>query len=148
MAQDVSIVIKDGAGKEFNYVFTKTSTAYSLNAGILPTGNYTFFAKTEFNGEQLTFNGKFSIQAVQMELFETTANHAMLRLLCDEFGGQLVYPDQIEGIAESIEASGKVKPVIYQSVKTRSFIDLKGIFFLALILLTFEWFMRRYHGSY
>jgi hypothetical protein len=145
---DVSIVITDSDGKNFNYVFTKTSTAYTLNAGVLPTGNYTYTANTNFNGEALAFNGRFSVQAIQLELYETTANHAMLRLLSDEFGGQLVYPDQIGTIAESIVASGKVKPVIYQSIKTKSVIDLKGIFFLVIFLLTLEWFMRRYYGAY
>ncbi len=145
---DVRITITDSEGKDFDYVFTKTSTAYALNAGILPAGNYTFAANTEFNGEPLTFNGKFSIQAVQLELFETTANHAMLRLLSEEFGGSMVYPDQIGSIAASIEASGKVKPVIYQSIKNRSVIDLKAIFFLVLFLLSFEWFMRRFYGGY
>ena len=145
---DVRITITDSEGKDFDYVFTKTSTAYALNAGILPAGNYTFAANTEFNGEPLTFNGRFSIQAVQLELFETTANHAMLRLLSEEFGGSMVYPNQIGSIAASIEASGKVKPVIYQSIKNRSVIDLKAIFFLVLFLLSFEWFMRRFYGGY
>lgn len=145
---DVRITITDSEGKDFDYVFTKTSTAYALNAGILPAGNYTFAANTEFNGEQLTFNGRFSIQAVQLELYETTANHSMLRLLSEEFGGSMVYPDQINSIAASIEASGKVKPVIYQSIKNRSVIDLKVIFFVVLFLLSFEWFMRRFYGGY
>lgn len=145
---EVTVTLSDVEGRNFNYVFNKTTTAYSLNAGILPVGNYTFTANAEFNGEALTFNGRFSIQAVQMELYETTANHGMLRLLSDEFGGALVYPDQINSIADKIEASGKVKPVIYQSVKNRPVIDLKGIFFLLLLLLTFEWFMRRFYGAY
>ncbi len=145
---DVRITITDSEGKNFDYVFTKTSTAYALNAGILPAGNYTFAASTEFNGEPLTFSGRFSIQAVQLELYETTANHAMLQLLSEEYGGSMVYPDQISSIAESITASGKVKPVVYQSTKNKSVIDLKSIFFLVLLLLSFEWFMRRFYGAY
>ena len=145
---DVSVVITDSEDRNFNYVFTKTATAYSLNAGILPAGNYAYQATTDFNGERLAFNGRFSVQAVQLELYETTADHGLLRRLSEEYGGQLVFQNQINTISTLIEASGKVKPVIYESTKTRPIIDLKAIFFLVLFLLSLEWFLRRYFGAY
>ncbi len=145
---DVSLTIRDSEGKEFPSTFNRTAKAYSLNAGVFPVGNYTFKGATSHNGKQLTYKGQFSVQPVQLESFQTTANHGLLRLLSEQYGGELVYPTNLAAISEKIQAKKSVKPVIYQTTKTRSVINLKWIFFLLMSLLTLEWFMRRYHGSY
>ncbi|MFN7115627.1 MAG: hypothetical protein ACK4TA_02450 [Saprospiraceae bacterium] len=145
---DASISITNAEGKEFDFTFNKTGRAYSLNAGIFPVGNYTYRAAVNYNGQNLTASGQFSVQPVQVELFETTANHNLLRLLSDKYGGAVVYPNNIASIVDMIEQKGTVKPVIYETAKTRPVINLKWIFFLLLLLLTGEWFMRRYFGAY
>jgi hypothetical protein len=145
---DVSLIIRDKEGKEFPSTFNKTSRAYSLNAGVFPVGNYTFSGTTFHNGKQLDYNGQFSVQPIQLESFERTANHGLLRLLSEQYGGEMVYPAQLASISDKIKEKKSVKPVIYQTTKTRSIINLKWICFLLMSLLTLEWFMRRYHGSY
>ncbi|MEM9887112.1 MAG: hypothetical protein AAF849_14555 [Bacteroidota bacterium] len=145
---EANIVITSTEGKEYSYIFNKTEDAYSLNAGILPVGNYRFRAATTFNGQQLTYEGQFSVQPIQLELYETTADHGLLRILSEEYAGETIFPDQVNGLAELIQAKGNVKPVIYQTTQTRSIINLKWIFFILLALLSVEWFLRRYFGSY
>ncbi len=145
---EVSITITDSEGRNYDYTFSRNEKTYSLNAGILPIGNYTFKASTNLNGEQLNYNGKFGIQPIQLELFETTANHTILQQLSSQSGGRFLYPNQLNSLPDLLAASGKVKPVIYENYKTRPIIQLKGIFFLVLSLLSIEWFFRRYFGAY
>lgn len=145
---DVSIKVTDEDGKEYDYTFNRVNNAYSLNAGILPVGNYRFTANTVAGGEPLQFSGQFTVQPIQLELFESTADHRLLKLISDEYGGEVVAPDAVAGIADKIAAKETVAPVIYQSVTTRSVINLKWIFFMLLTLLTAEWFLRRYFGGY
>ena len=145
---DVAMSIRNRDGKEFTYTFNKLGKAYSLNAGILPVGNYTFKATTNSNGQNLVFEGKFSVQPIQLELFETTANHSVLRQLSAKYGGETVYSTQLASIAEKIKANQTVKPVIYQTTKTNPLINLKWIFALLAGLLAAEWFLRRYFGAY
>lgn len=145
---DATMIISDGQGKDYNFTFNKAGRAYNLNAGILPVGNYSFRAAVIYNGQTLSYNGQFSVQPIQLELYETTADHRTLRLLSAKYGGQLVYPDQIESIADMIKAKETVKPVRYETVQTRPVINLKWIFFILLALLSLEWFMRRYLGAY
>lgn len=145
---DATIIISNADRKEFNFTFNKTGRAYTLNAGIFPVGNYTYRAAVNYNGQNLSTTGQFSVQPIQLELFETTANHNLLRQLSDKFGGAMVYPNQMTSITNLIEQKGTVKPVIYQTAKTRPVINLKWIFFLLLFLLTGEWFLRRYFGAY
>jgi hypothetical protein len=122
--------------------------AYTLNAGILPVGGYTFKATVNFNGQSLVYEGKFSVQPIELELFETTANHAVLRQLSAKFGGETVYFNQLASIADKIKANETVKPVIYQTTQTNPLINLKWIFALLALLLAGEWFLRRYFGAY
>jgi hypothetical protein len=145
---DVAMSVRNRDGKEFTYTFNKLGKAYSLNAGILPVGSYTYKASTNFNGQPLTYEGRFSVQPIQLELFETTANHAVLRTLSTKFGGETVYADQVSGIVEKIKSNQTVKPVIYQTTSTNPLINLKWIFALLAFLLTAEWFLRRYFGAY
>ena len=111
-------------------------------------GNYTFQGSTFSNGENLTYNGQFSVQPIQLEVFETTADHGLLRLLSEKYGGAFVAPSDITSIASIIKDKGTVKPVLYQTTKTRSIINLRWIFGLLLGLLILEWFIRRYFGNY
>ena len=145
---DVSISIRNKEGKEFPYTFNKLGKAYALEAGILPVGSYTYKANTSFNGQTLFFEGRFSVRPIQLELFETTANHAVLRQLSAKFGGETVFPAALTSIAEKIRADKTVKPVIYQTTKTNPLINLKWIFALLAALLAAEWFLRRYFGAY
>ncbi len=145
---DASLTIKDSAGKEYNFTLNKSGKSYRLNAGLFPVGNYSFLAKTFSNGENLSYKGQFSIRPIQLELYETTADHGLLKLLSEKYGGGFVQAEQINTLASLIKEKGNVKPVIYETSKTRSVINLKWLFFVLLALLSIEWFMRRYHGAY
>jgi hypothetical protein len=145
---DVTLSIRNREGKEYTYNFNKLGKAYSLNAGILPVGTYSYKATTNFNGQALEFEGKFSVQPIQLELFESTANHAVLRQLSAKFGGEQVLPGALSSLVDKIKANQSVKPVIYQTTKTNPLINLKWIFAILAFLLAFEWFLRRYFGAY
>jgi hypothetical protein len=145
---DATITITNEEGKNYNFTFNKKNKAYTLNAGLFPVGNYTFRGTVMSNGEQLVYNGQFSVQPIQLEVYETTANHGLLRVLSEKYGGALVYPDKMSTIADMLKEKKTVKPTIYQTTKTRSVINLKWIFFILLSLLTVEWFLRRYYGGY
>jgi len=145
---DVNMTIIDQEGREFDFVFDKTDRAYTLDANKLPEGNYTFRATVNVGGEQLNYNGQFSIQPVQLELFQTTADHSLLRLISQKYGGEFLEPTQLSNFPGILEELGTVKPVIYQTAQTRSVINLRWIFFLLLLLLATEWGLRRYFGGY
>ncbi len=145
---DATIVIKNEEGKEFPFQFNKTNKSYTLNAGFFPAGNYSFNAKVNYNGKEFKDNGAFSISPVRLETLNTTANHKILNQLAVESNGKMIYPDQLAELKNLIEQSANAKPVLREITSTRSIINLKWIFFLILSLLAFEWFIRKFNGSY
>ncbi|MCB9292836.1 MAG: VWA domain-containing protein [Lewinellaceae bacterium] len=145
---DARLSITDSEGKEYNFTFNRSGDAYRLDAGILPVGDYRFQATTNYNGENFTYSGQFSVQPIQLESYETTADHGLLRLLSEKYGGQLVYPSEAASIADMIRQRETVRPIIYETSRTQPLINLKWLFFALLGLLTLEWFFRRYFGGY
>ncbi|WP_235296881.1 hypothetical protein [Portibacter marinus] len=145
---DVNLSIFDASGNKYDFVFSRRNNYYYLDAGQFPAGSYRFTASTDHNGRKQEQTGRFSVESIQLESFDLTARHGLLRSLSDKYGGELVMMDDMESLAAKIKGNNQIKPVIYASSRTNKFMDNKWIFFLIFGLLAVEWFMRRYFGSY
>lgn len=145
---DANLTITDGEGKEYSFTFNKTGRAYTLSAGVLPVGTYQYKASVNTGSETLSFQGQFSVQPIQLEKYVTTADHGMLGLLSKRYGGEQLYPADLDKIPGMLSGRSTLKPVIYSTLTTRSVINFKWLFFLLLGLLSMEWFARRYFGAY
>lgn len=145
---EATVTITGPEGREYPFAFTRTSNAYTLNAGTLPVGNYRYRATANTGNEKLTFEGRFSVQAVEVERYALEADHGLLRRLSNRFGGELLFPADMASLPARLESGGTVKPVLFETVNTKSVVHLKWIFFLLLALFGGEWFMRRYFGGY
>jgi hypothetical protein len=145
---EVTLSIKNTSNKEYKYNFSKTNNYYTLDAGLLPEGNYTYIASTSFKGQSLSVSGKFAVQAIQLEQYDLTARHDVLRGITNKFNGTTVLPQNIEKLADVILNDTSLKPIIYHNKISKSLLHYKWIFFLLFFLLGLEWFLRRYFGSY
>ncbi len=145
---EVSVVITDESGKEFPFQMNKTSNAYDLRTGTFPEGNYTYVARTNYNNQQLTQEGKFTISPLELEASNTVADHKLLYQISENSGGQLYAPTQLNELADNILAGNQSKPVLYSTYKTLPFINLKWIFAILISLFAVEWFTRKYMGGY
>lgn len=143
---DVTMKVFDSEGKQYDYSFTRTTDYYTLSAGQLQPGNYSYRASVTYNGEELKDQGRFSVQNIQLESYDLTARHGLLRNLSKGSGGSLYYPDDIAALSDHLFNSETIKPVAYQSSKTQSLLHNKWLFFLIIGFLIAEWFMRRYSG--
>ncbi|HNR19752.1 MAG TPA: hypothetical protein PKN75_11005 [Bacteroidia bacterium] len=145
---DAQMTIYSSSKKEYKYTFSKTSNAYTLNAGIFPAGKYNYVAQVKLGNTNYKDEGEFTINTLQMENTELTANHQMLFAMAQRTGGKMFYPLQMSLIIDEVKAKEDVKPVSYYHKKLRDFISLKSIFALLIILLTIEWFLRKRSGAY
>lgn len=145
---EVNVVISNVDNKKFNYTFSKTSNAYRMNAGMMPVGEYKYDAKVRVGAKIYSQHGEFSVTALQVELTNTVADHQLLYSIAKKHDGDLIYPNQLDKLAEMLNAREDIKTVSYSEKKLREVINLKWIFFLLLALLSFEWFMRKRNGAY
>lgn len=145
---EVSMIFTNADNKKFNYSFSKTTNAYRLNAGMMPVGEYKFDAKVKVGEKIYTQRGEFSITALQIELVNTVADHQLLFSLAKKHDGELLYPNQLDELAAKLIARNDIKSVSFSEKKLSDVINLKWIFFLLLLFLSAEWFMRKRNGAY
>jgi len=145
---DAFLIIRDDDANEYSYTFNKTSHSYAISIGRFAVGEYRYTAFTDYGGKRLQINGKFSVKEIQLESYATTADHSTLYTLSAKYGGEVYYPASLDHLSEQLLSSNDLKPVIYQSVRNRPLLQIRWLFFGFLILLTGEWFMRRFLGGY
>jgi hypothetical protein len=146
--KEVSISISNSKGKQFNFAFIASGNSYQLNAGNFPPDNYTFTATANSGGKTFSFAGKFIVKALFSELTQTVANHQLLNQISNKTQGKLYYPKQVEQLVDELLNSDKIKPVVFNQKQLNDAIQLKWILILLLSLLSIEWFLRKYFGSY
>lgn len=146
--EDVNIEILNADDKKFPFNFSKTTSAYRLNAGIFPPGHYRYIAKVNSNGKKIQETGEFSITALQVEQANTIANHQLLYALAHKYGGEMVYPTDIEKLADTLKKREDIKTVSYAQSKLQEIINIKWILALIILFLSIEWFLRKQQGAY
>lgn len=145
---EVGITIRNEDAKEFPYVFNKAGNAYHLDAGTFPPGNYSYQAKVSLGSSLYNASGQFSVTAIDLEALNTVADHHLLFQLADGSGGKMVYPSDLDLLAENILAREDIRPVTYTRKKYEDLLNKGWVLALIIGLLTLEWFLRKRAGSY
>ncbi len=144
---DVKIDLKSGAGKNYSFLFTRNGQSYQLDAGTLPIGEYSYSATTKNGAKQFNASGQLTVQPLNLESRQSAANHQLLNAIARQSGGQMLYPDQINRLADLIRKNENIKTVVYEDKHYSDIIDVKWVFVIILGLLTMEWFLRKREGE-
>lgn len=145
---DVNLTIINSKNQKYPYTFSRTATAYRLNAGVFPAGDYRYEASVSLGGKQYTADGRFVVKPVVAELTQSTADHTLLRTWAERNGGKLLAPEAITTLPDLLKARDDVKPVSHSETRLEELVKLRWIFFLLVALLALEWFLRRRNGAY
>lgn len=144
---EVTIVVKNEQGKEFNYTFSKHNNRYQLQAGLLPAGKYTFIAMAERNDKVEYKKGSFIITPLQLELLSNVADALMMNELAVSTGGKMVSARNLITLKDLIINDKTIKPIIREQESLKKWIDYKWLFFTLIALLTAEWGIRKWNGT-
>jgi hypothetical protein len=144
---DVKIDLKNGAGKNFSFLFSRSGQSYELDAGTLPVGEYTYTATTQNGKQQFKATGLLTVKSLNLETRQSAANHTLLNTIAKQSGGQMLYPAQLNQLAAIIRKNDNIKTVVYEDKHYSDIIDVKWLFVLILVLLTGEWFLRKREGE-
>jgi len=145
---EVKLTLTNDAGKNYVYTFSRTTNAYILDAGLLAPGNYNYTARVISGGNNEVAKGTVIVKPLQLEFTETKADHDLLKQLAVSTNGKFIPFSDIDKVADMIKRIDTVKPVMYQQKEYRDLINQKWVFFLILLFLSVEWFVRKRHGAY
>ncbi len=146
---EVTMQIFDENGQEYNMQFDNPpGSSYLLDVGTLPVGRYHFTANVNYNEQNLIKEGDFQVMAVNVEFFETSANHKLLYQLAYQSGGKFYSIEETNNLMDEILQNRDIKPSIYLQTSLNEILNLKGLFFVLIFVFSVEWFLRKYWGIY
>ena len=147
-SEEVNIEIQNTNGEKFDFTFDVQGEKYYLNVGHLPTGDYNFEANVKIGKETFNEIGSFTVIPVNFEDVVTRANHNMLYQLAAQSGGQFYMPNEIEKLITEIKNNNQLKATTYFQEMVHEILNLRWLFFIMLLLLSVEWFLRKFWGIY
>lgn len=145
---EVTLNLENSQGEELEYTFDVQGENYFLNAGHLPMGDYTFEAEVKIGEQTFKETGQFTITPVNFENLDLRANHNLLYQLSSESGGQFYFPRESSELINTVLNSNKLKATSYFQEMINIMLNLKWLFFVILVLLSVEWFLRKFWGIY
>jgi hypothetical protein len=143
----IEIFITDESGKktEYTYVTSPGNTRYQI--GGLAEGVYHYRSRTILNGKTEEVRGQFAVIEQQAERQNLTADFDLLRKLSNSTGGKFFVASGISDLEKELQKT-EAKSVIHTEESYDSLINLKWVFWMLLVLVSAEWFLRKYYGSY
>ncbi|MFD0749837.1 hypothetical protein ACFQZS_06765 [Mucilaginibacter calamicampi] len=144
---DVKMAIKSADGKNYNFLFTRMGQTYQLDAGNLPVGEYTYSATTIFGKQAFNGTGQFTVKPLNLEIRQSVANRQLLNSMSAQSGGKMLFPKQLDELAELIKKNENIKTLVFEDKHYSDMIDVKWIFAFIFLLLSVEWFLRKREGE-
>jgi hypothetical protein len=143
----VNLELTDEQGKrtQYSYILSPGNSRYAING--LREGVYRYRSSTTLDGRTEEIRGQFLVFEQQIELQNLTADFNLLRKLSQSSGGMFhTLPQWNEAQQKLVQA--EERSVIRSEERYDSLINLKWIFFVLLLLIGAEWFLRKYFGGY
>jgi len=129
----------------FVYSFSKISDYYNLDLGKFLPGYYDYIVSLHEEDDTLYTTGGFVVHPFILEDVNTKANYDLLKFISRENNGFFVEVDNLSLLKDSINSFIPPNTEIINK-KNVGLIHFKLIFFVILLSLLIEWFLRRYNN--
>jgi len=145
---EIRLEVRNEKGKLSKVGFGVAGKQYAASLGKLPPGIYKWKAIATRNGQTEVKSGVFVVEDIELEDLDTYADHQLLRQIAKATGGKFFELKNANGVLTSIRGRDDITTVSYREATFKDLADLKWLFFLLLICLSLEWFLRRWFGAY
>lgn len=145
--QAIRLEIINPTGERTQYAYTTTPSNTTFQISGLPEGVYRYRAESTLDGNKVSSEGEFSIAKLQLENLSLTANHHLLRKVARNSGGNFYLPNQFDELVQDLQVK-EAQSIIFSEEEFLPVINLPWLLVLLIALVTLEWFLRKYNGSY
>jgi hypothetical protein len=142
--EDIKLTLTNTDKEEYVFLFDRIDDKYYLDVGNLEYGNYDLVAKIE--KRDLTKKGSFLVKPVQIESLKTVADHQLLFNLSQQTGGQSFSVNNLNDLIQLVNNKEEKQIVTSFEDTLEQVIDIEWILLILLLLISIEWFFRKYNG--
>ena len=143
----IDLELRDEEGKLTNYRYVTGPGNSRYRIGGLKEGVYRYRGMTDVKGKREEVRGEFLLTEQNQEVQNLTADFGLLRKLAENTGGKFYKLKDVNQLTTDLSTE-EVKSLIHSEESFHPLINLKTVFFLLLALISMEWFLRKYFGSY
>ena len=144
---DLSLKLSGANGETYDYRFSRESNLYRLKLDGLSPGLYSYTASTRLGDRSYEKGGRIWVQENSLEQQDLRARREMLDAMASQSGGKAYelkdWPQMLTDLAQ-LEAPQQLNE---HKIK-RDLLTKWELFFVALVFLSLEWFLRKYWGRY
>lgn len=144
---DLSLQLSSKQGDKYDYRFSKEANFYRLKLDGLKAGFYEYVASCTLGTKTYQREGRIWIQENTLEQQDLKARRSLLMNLAALSGGQYFELQEAGKLTESILSLNQAEELRERKIKS-DLLSKWELFFVALVLLSLEWFLRKYWGSY
>jgi len=142
---DVKLTSEGGATK--SYTFVPSSSYAVLEISNLEEGLYKYEAKASIGDKTEVVKGTLVVKELQLEQMDQKANFEVLAKIAENSEGQFFNLEDSDRLMKQIDQM-KYSGVLHQEEKNLSVINMYWILITVILLVSLEWFTRKYNGGY
>jgi len=143
----IDVTLRSDQGKITNYNYTLSPGGERYNIGGLKEGTYFYSASTDINSKKETVTGQFSLIAQNVESQNLVADFGLLRKLSQATNGRFYGANEMDKLVSDFQKV-EARSLIHSEESFSPLVQAKWFFFLLLVLISAEWFLRKYSGGY
>lgn len=126
--------------------FANTGSKFSVELSEIPVGEYKYAISVKNESSKLS--GVFKVIPFDVEQQFSNSNDEKLEILAHNTGGEINYlNDKNNDIINRLKSDEKFKSIQQSKSINTPLIDWKWILGFILVILTIEWFTRKYYGK-
>ncbi len=142
---DLEIVDEQAQPRLYSYVTQPSLSRYAIHD--LPEGAYRFTASTTLGGKREKINGQFVVTGRQIEMQNLTADFDVLRRLSAHTGGKFYRLTNWNNLTRDL-TNKQARYVVHSEEQYTAAINLPWVLAFLLVLVSTEWFLRKFYGGY
>ncbi|WP_103863979.1 hypothetical protein [Aquimarina sp. I32.4] len=120
------------------------NNSYEVDVSSLGAGNYEYIVAV--SGEHITRSGSFAILEYDVEQQFLNADVTKLQQVATNTSGKSYFLNQKEALIKELIEDQRYQTIQKSKENVVSLIDWKYLLLIVLLLLTVEWFARKYNG--
>ncbi|HOI31285.1 MAG: hypothetical protein PHG67_12605 [Bacteroidales bacterium] len=141
-------LINEQNGRAYVFELIQNPPFYTLNAGHLSEGVYTYKVSGALGDEKLEARGRFIVENSSIENSTLVANWKLLQHISTETGGNFYTALEMEQLINDLASDESLVSVARFENFFDALINIRLLFGLLTGLLAIEWFLRKFYGSY
>ena len=111
----------------------------------MPSGDYNYSVRVENQTD--TVAGTFTILPFEIEQQYSNSTDEQLKLVAQNTGGALFYEQQEDALISKLLEENVFKSIQKSTIEKTPLIDWKWLLGFIILLLSIEWFTRKYFGK-